>query len=341
MGYSMRAPRFEGNGKITWHEEEVADPGPGELLIQVAANSLCGSDRNQFYQGSRVVPGHEASGIVVAVGTGTTVQAGTPGVIFLMDFCGECRNCLAGRTNLCHAKRADMGFTHNGGYGQYMTVHENIFFPIDVDLPLVEATMLLDIMGTGGHAISRGKQVHPDIQSVAISGAGPIGLGVLAMIRTVLDANLPVFITDMVPYRLEIAERLGAIPVNLKESTLDVAIRNHGLASVDMAVDTSGKTIARQASLAVLARPGVLICVGHGEALNLNVSQDLIGPEHSVLGSEYFAFDELAENLPRLRENLDYFGQIITHRFAIDELQKAYELFFAGETGKVVVQHGD
>ncbi|HEU0164533.1 MAG TPA: alcohol dehydrogenase catalytic domain-containing protein [Thermomicrobiales bacterium] len=337
----MNAPRFVGNGQIEWGKKEVPEPGPGQLLVQVRANALCGSDRHQFYQGTDIVPGHEASGVVVATGSGTTIEIGTPGVIFLMDFCGECRNCRLGFTNLCLAKRADMGFNRDGGYGQYMLIHENIFFPIDADLPFVEATMLLDIMGTGGHAINRARLVHPDIQSVIVSGAGPIGLGVLAMAKTLLGVDVPVFITDFAPYRLELAARLGGLPIDLAKGTLEDGLGTHGYERIDVAIDTSGKASARQASLAVVAKPGALVCVGHGEGLTLDVSRDLIGTEHTVLGSEYFTFGELAGNLVHLRNDRDYFGQIITHRFGVDELQHAYELFFRGETGKVVVQHDD
>ena len=86
----------------------------------------------------------------MATGPDTTTAIGTPGVVFLMGFCGACRSCQRGATNQCLVKRADMGFTHDGGYGPYELIHENIFFPIDAGRPLSEATLLLDIMGTGG-----------------------------------------------------------------------------------------------------------------------------------------------------------------------------------------------
>ncbi len=340
MANCMKAPHFIGNGKIEWGQREVSEPGPEQLLVQVKANALCGSDRKQFYQGSAVIPGHEASGVVVATGTRTTVEPGTPGVIYLMDFCGKCRNCKLGFTNQCLKKRADIGFNQDGGCGQYMLIHQNVFFPIDADLPLTEATLLLDIMCTGGHAIKRGQLVHPDIQSVLVSGAGPLGLGVLAMAKTLLGEEVPVFITDLAPYRLKLAEQLGGIPINLQDTSLGDGLRSHGFYTLDVAIDASGKTVARQASLSVLAKRGVLVCVGHGEGLTLEISRDMIAAERAVLGCEYFTYSELAGNLVHLRNNRAYFSQIITHRFDVAELQHAYEVFFSGETGKVVVQHG-
>ena len=82
----------------------------------------------------------------------------------------------------------------------------------------------------------------------------------------------------------------------------------------------------------------MLVCVGHGEQVTLDVSRDLIAPEHAVLGSEYFPFDDLPRNLDLLRVHTDYISQVITHRMPVAELDRAFELFFAGETGKVVVE---
>ena len=336
---TMSVPHFVGDGQINTITKPVPDPGPGQLLIRVEANALCGSERGQFHHGSGVTPGHEAAGVVVAAGSGTTTPAGTRGAIFLMDFCGECRSCRQGFTNQCLAKRADMGFTRDGGYGVYELVHENIFFPVGADISSTEATLLLDIMGTGGHAISRARLVRPDIRSVLIPGAGPIGLGVLAMAKLLLGQDVPVVLTDVVPFRLALAERMGGLPVSLADGgTLEQGLKHHGLERPHIAIDTSGRQAARRQALDALAERGVLVLVGHGEGLDLNASADMIGPERAILGSEYFAFRELAGNLPLLQTNRAYLGQIITHRFGVNEIQHAFELFFAGQTGKVVIE---
>jgi threonine dehydrogenase-like Zn-dependent dehydrogenase len=335
---SMRVPRFSGEGKITFEEKPVPQPGPGQLLLQVRANALCGSERGQFFHGSPVTPGHEAAGVVAAAGPETHTPVGTPGVVYLMDFCGECRSCRAGATNQCLRKRGDMGFNRDGGYGPYELVDERIFFPTDEELSAAEATLLLDVMGTGGHALTRAQRVHEDIRSVLIMGAGPMGLGVLAMARIMLGEEVPVVVTDVVAYRLELAERLGGRPVNLKEKSAQEGLKVHGLHAADVAIDTSGKGAARQAAVELLEKRGALVCVGHGEGLELNVSRDLIAPERAVLGSEYFRYDELPANLERLREHRSFLRQIVTHRYPVDRIQEAFERFFRGETGKVVIE---
>jgi threonine dehydrogenase-like Zn-dependent dehydrogenase len=323
---TQAVPRFVGGGRFGRWERPVPRPREGELLLTVRANALCGTDRAQLAEGSAVTPGHEAAGEVVASGAGTTTAPGTLGVVYLMDFCGACRSCAEGATNRCTAKRADMGFTHDGGYGRYELVHETNFFAVGTEVDPAEATLLLDVMGTTAHALRRALTIRPVIESVAIAGAGPVGLGMVAMTRLLLGPDVPIGIADVIPYRLALAGRLGARSVELA-----------ALADVDLAIDTSGRATARRTLLDALGRAGVLVCVGHGEGLELDVSSDLIAPERAVLGSEYFRYDELAPNLELLRSHRSYLGQIVTHRFGIDELEEAYRLFLSGESGKVVV----
>ncbi|MCA1482049.1 hypothetical protein I6F37_44745, partial [Bradyrhizobium sp. NBAIM08] len=125
----------------------------------------------------------------------------------------------------------------------YELVHENIFFPTPPELPLTEATLLLDIMGTGGHAINRARLVHSDIQTILIPGAGPIGLGVLAMAKLLLGEQVRVVISDVVPYRLKMAEAMGGLPVLSTEMSLQDGLKHHGLDAPDVAIDCAGKAV--------------------------------------------------------------------------------------------------
>jgi threonine 3-dehydrogenase len=326
------APRFLGDGKIVFEERPIPSPGAGELLLKVRANAICGSDRGQYFEGSEVTPGHEAAGVVVGAGPGTSVGEGTPGVVFLMDYCGRCRSCLLGYTNQCLAKRADMGFTHDGGYGPYELVHETNFFAIDAGTDLVEATMLLDVMGTSRHAIARAALLRPDVESAYIAGAGPIGLGLLVMCKLIFGRDFPVLISDLSQWRLTYAESLGAKPVDASQ-----ADARAGWGPCDIAFDSTGRSVARRRALTSLSKRGVLVCVGHGETLELEVSDDLISPERAVLGSEYFRYDEMPHNLELLRNNRDLLSRVITHRFDVAQISEAFTTFLSGESGKVVV----
>jgi threonine dehydrogenase-like Zn-dependent dehydrogenase len=335
MPKTVITPRFAGAGEITFVDRVIRDPGPGELRIAVRANAICGTDREQYLRGSEITPGHEAAGIVEAAGADTHVPEGTAGVVYLMDYCGTCRSCLHGFTNQCTAKRGDMGFTDDGGYGPFEIVHESNFFPIEETLSPSEATLLLDVMGTSGHAVRRAELVRPDIESAYIAGAGPIGLGLLAMCRLLYGESFPVTISDLSPWRREFARSLGAQAVDALDPEAMRAI-----AECDVAFDSTGKQSARQAALKVLGRRGVMVCVGHGETITLDVSPDLIATERAVLGSEYFRYEELPHNADLLARNREYLGRIITHRLEVTEIGEAFEKFFAGDTGKVVVTQG-
>ena len=162
MTRTALAPVFPGAGRIDFADRSYPDPGPGQLLLGVQANALCGTDRDQYFGGSSVVPGHEAAGTVVAAGEGTSVPVGSRGAVFLMDFCGECRSCRLGATNQCLAKRADMGFTHDGGYGPYELVHETNFFPVTDDIEI----------GQRDHVARRHGHQRPRARP---GGAGPAG----------------------------------------------------------------------------------------------------------------------------------------------------------------------
>lgn len=329
MTRTALAPRFTGAGNIGFADHEYPDPGAGQLLLAVQANALCGTDRNQYYDGSDVVPGHEAAGTVLQAGEGTSTPVGTRGAVFLMDFCGECRSCKLNVTNQCLAKRADMGFTNDGGYGPYELVHESNFFPITDDIEIGNATMLLDVMGTSSHALGRAALVRQDVESVYIAGAGPIGLGLTVMSKLKFGADVPVYISDFSRWRLDFAESFGAIPL--------IADDLKAAGSPDLAFDASGKESARRAALDLISRRGALICVGHGESITIDVSSDLIAPEHAILGSEYFRYDEMPGNLAVLAEHQDLVSRVISHRFPVSEISEAFRLFMTGETGKVVI----
>lgn len=160
MSITAPAPRFLGGGRIEVRDHTYRDPGVGELLIRIGANAICGTDRNEYVTGAPIVPGHEAAGIVAVAGEGTRTAIGTRGALYLMDFCGSCRSCRAGATNQCSAKHQDIGQSSDGGYGPYAIIHETAFFPLTDDVTLVEATLLLDVMGTSNHALDRAELVR-------------------------------------------------------------------------------------------------------------------------------------------------------------------------------------
>ena len=145
------------------------------------------------------------------------------------------------------------------------------------------------------------------------------------MCEITLGPEVPVRISDVSPWRLEFARSFGAEAVDARDPD---ELRR--IANADIAFDSTGKQAARQSALAALGRRGVLVCVGHGETLQLSVSEDLIAPERAVLGSEYFAFDELPRNLELLRDNRDLISRVITHTVDVTDIAEAFAVFLSG-----------
>ncbi len=326
---TLTAPVLTGDGHVGSRTVRRPQPGPGQLVLRCRANAICGSDRGLFRTGSTTIAGHEAAGEVVAAGTETTTPAGSRGVVYLMSYCGRCRSCAAGATNVCLDKGGDMGFNRDGGLGPYELVEERMFFPVADSIPFPVATMLLDVMGTSGHALDRALAVRPDIASIHIAGAGPVGLGALIMSQIRFGPDVPVHISDVSDWRLDLAASFGAEPVRASEVGR--------LAPFDLAIDASGRTAARVAAVRQLTPRGVLVCVGHGEELVLDVSPDLIAKEVTVMGSEYFPYADLVRNHGLLLEHRELLDRVITHEFDVSRVGEAFDTFFASRTGKVVV----
>ena len=215
-----------------------------------------------------------------------------------------------------------MGFTHDGGYGPYELVHENIFFPSGRHL----ADRGDAAAGHHGHGRPRaGPRVgRPARHRMLLVGArGRSGLASWRW-RSCFSGRTSVFITDTIPYRLTLAEKLGGISVPLPANSLP---------TIDAAVDTSGREAARRSALTHSASAAFSLRRTRRRAY-APVSPDLIATERAVLGSEYFRFDELPANLlapagaPR-----NTFAPVITHRFPVGDIQAAFETFFGGQTG--------
>ena len=132
---------------------------------------------------------------------------------------------------------------------------------------------------------------------------------------------------------------MGGLPIDLSQKNLQEGLNYYGIKNPDVAIDATGKTIARKNSLDLLAKRGVLVLVGNGEGLEFEQYPDMGSKERSILGSEYFSYNELEGNHQLLKNNQEYLSQIITHKYSINEIQKAYDHFFSPDSnaGKIAV----
>jgi threonine 3-dehydrogenase len=303
--------------------------------VRVHSCALCGTDRGAFINGSNVIPGHEISGTVVECGSRVDASLkGERGVVYLVDYCGACAACRARSTNMCLRKRGMYGFTADGGYADCVAVRAQCWLPVSSDIALDEATMLLDLLGTSGHAFRRAGS-RPG--RVAVLGCGPIGLGAIVVGRALGAGSIHAI--DISSYRLDLARRLGAEAVDAANGdplTACLAIQPDGY---DVVVEAAGATATQQQAIKLVAAGGRVVFVAHNrDVLPVDTLGELIQFEKTLLGSEYFPIDEFADNHTLLRSGRIQIDCVITHRFPLDDIAAAFDRFMSGDSGKVLVQ---
>jgi threonine dehydrogenase-like Zn-dependent dehydrogenase len=226
------------------------------------------------------------------------------------------------------------GFTAPGGLASYVAVSERCFLPVPPDVALDAATALLDLFGTTSHAFRSARL--PRLGSVLVLGCGPIGLGAIVVARG-MGASTIVGV-DVVRERLELAGSLGAMPIDASAGDVASTVRRHVPDGVDVVLEAAGRAETQRLALELVGAGGVVLVVAHcPEPLELRTSADLIQREISLIGSEYFRPDEFAENLDRLRAGEFDPSSLLTHRFPLERLDEACDLFFRGASGKVLV----
>src|SRR5512133_3279422 len=209
----MKAMRLEQyDGPLVLRDLPTPEPGPGEVLVKVAACGVCRTDV-KILRGEIPppivnlphTPGHEPAGVIAAVGPGVEdVQVGDRVVVYFYINCGHCEMCRKNRGNICFEIRR-LGFELPGAYAEYLLVPAGHVIPIG-DLDFVQTAILPDAVAVPYHAIRHQARVEPG-QDVLIVGVG--GLGVHAIQIAKLE-GARVIAVDVDEERLELARQLGA-----------------------------------------------------------------------------------------------------------------------------------
>ncbi|MCC6766589.1 MAG: alcohol dehydrogenase catalytic domain-containing protein [Deltaproteobacteria bacterium] len=259
-------------------EVTVRDPGPGEVRVRVAACGVCASDLHVWRTGEGIgfpaVLGHEASGVVEAVGAGVTeVAQGQAVVLAWIPRCGRCRACRVGRAHLCAGMRtnADDGSLALGGapLGRYMgvsglsehvVVHERAAIPVPEGLPLRSVCLVGCGVTTGfGAAVITGATRFGE--SVAVFGCGAVGLAAVQGARIVGAATI--IAVDPNRARRELAGRLGATHlVSPEDGAAVTAIHALTDGGVDLAIEAAGSASVVRQAFDALAPGGRAVAVG-------------------------------------------------------------------------------
>jgi S-(hydroxymethyl)glutathione dehydrogenase/alcohol dehydrogenase len=363
----MRAVVMREPGQpLAIEEVEIAEPGPGEVLVRMAASGVCHSDLHvllgEWEMGLPLVLGHEGAGVVEALGDGVQrVAVGDPVVLAWTPGCATCTYCVTGRPHICEnllqsayqnvmldgtpriRKEGDAiySFLAVGSFGEYAVVPETGAVPIAEGIPMDLAAVVGCAVATGFGAASNTVQVPVGASAVVI-GLGGVGLSIVQ--GCVAQSAGLVVAVDVHDDKLELATRLGATHVLNATSTdpvVEVAALT-GERGVDFTFEAIGLKATIEQAITMLGRNGTAVLVGmppegtRFEADPLTMTMF----EQRVVGSNYGScnaaidFPRLLDLYQRGRVDLD---ALVTARIGLEDINDAFSAMSRGEGVRTVV----
>lgn len=347
-------------GPLVIGDIEVDRPQANEVLVRPAAAGVCHSDLHfmeaKYPHPLPAVLGHESAGVIEAVGS--SVQGLAPGdhvIACLSVFCGSCEYCLSGRPYLCSKKNVvrpkdgPQRLSRDGepvwqcfdssSFAERMLVHEHAVVKIDAEVPLTTAALLGCGVTTGLGAVFNTAEVRPG-ETVAVVGCGGIGLN--AVQGAAIAGAGRIIAVDLVPNKLELAERLGATDlVNASEVDPIAAVRELTSGGVHHALEAIGlKTSAEQAFK--MLRPGgtatIIGMIPAGQKIELSGAAFLADRriQGSMMGSNRFRIDmpRYVEMYKSGRLDLD---SLVSGTVPLEGINEAYDKLKTGEVVRQLV----
>jgi threonine 3-dehydrogenase len=322
-------------------EVDIPRIGINDVLIKVLRTGICGTDVhiykwNEWAQATIPVPmtiGHEFVGRIVE--TGSNVADFFPGDLVSGEghvVCGRCRNCLAGRRNLC-AHTQGVGVNRPGAFAEYIALPMTNIWRHHESVSL-DVAAIFDPFGNAVHTALSFPVLGED---VLITGAGPIGIMAAAVARHA-GARYTV-ITDVNPYRLELARKLGVtLAVNVRETSLPDVQKQLGMTEgFDVGLEMSGNpdafrdmiaNMSHGARIAMLGIPSEEMSIDwHSVIFNMLTIKGIYGRE---------MYETWYKMTVMLQSGLDI-TPVITHRFPYTEFERGFEAMLSGNSGKVVL----
>lgn len=320
----MRAAVWNDRGTLDVVEREIPEPRPGWVRVKVSAVGICGTDLH-FYRGAfpspaGLLPGHELGGVVDLAGEGVQVAAGTAVAIEPLVSCGRCAHCLTGNANRC-PQRILLGVTGRGGLADYMTAPAASLHPLPADVPVEDGNLVeplaVCVRGTRLAEVGLGARV-------LVLGAGTIGL--LSIVTARAAGAAEVHVTARHDRQRERARALGADGVY---ASADDAARQLGDRAIDVVIETVGGNAATLAEAVRVVRPGgtvAMLGVFQGDtplpALQFSLKEiRLVG---SNCYGRFGASSDFSAAVSLLRAHLDPVRSLVTHRFALGQVNEAF-----------------
>lgn len=323
--------------------EEVPKPtiGINDVLIKVDRTGICGTDVHiykwdDWAQKTIPVPmvvGHEFVGEIVEVGS--NVADYVPGEIVSGEghvVCGRCRNCFAGRRHLCAHTRG-VGVNRPGAFAEYISLPMTNIWHHDDSIDR-DVASIFDPFGNAVHTALSFDVLGED---VLITGAGPIGVMAAAVVKHAGARH--VVVTDVNPYRLELAKKMGAtLALDVRDNTIANAQKELGMTEgFDVGLEMSGNPVAFRDMLNNMCHGGKIAMLGIPEkeiAIDWNIVVFNMLTLKGIYGREMY--ETWYKMTVMLQSGLDI-SPIITHRFHASEFEKGFEVMMSGQSGKVIL----
>jgi threonine 3-dehydrogenase len=324
------------------HEVPEPIPGPADVLIQVRKMSICGTDLHIYRwdgwaEQSIVCPlvvGHEFTGVIAGLGEsveGLSVGQRVSGEGHIT--CGHCRSCRGGRREFCHHHES-VGISRPGAFAEYLVIPAQNVFPVPQHIS-DDVAAILDPLGNATHTCLTFDVVGED---VLITGAGPIGVMATAIVRHI-GARF-IVVTDINPYRLQMAARMGADRVvDVTSERIGAVMSELGMTEgFDVALEMSGAEAAYDLMLDSMNHGGRIAALGIPPGpmtLDLNTVIFKGLAVQGIYGRRIF--ETWYKMAAMLQSGLVIDG-VITHRFPIDAFDSAFAAAAAGRAGKVLLE---
>ena len=327
MKETMKEVVIIGPKQFEVREVPVPKPADHEVLIQMKAAGVCGSDVHQFLGENPNavfprVPGHENAGVIVEVGKDVkNVKVGDHVVVDLVVACGECPQCRAGRRNVCRQVKA-RGSAIDGGWREYFAVPEHEVYVMPKELPFRDAA-LIEPFAIGGHCTARANIQGGE--TVLVLGSGTIGAVIL---QTLKVKGCRVMCADINPSSLERARGYGADAiVNTKEQDLKQAVQEFtNGAGVDVIFDSAcyPGSLTTLLEMGIPANGATIVPMGFCTAQE-GITQAMINTrELSIIGTRMSCnqFQPTIERFARHEVQLD---GMVSHYIPFDQVEQVFE----------------
>ena len=325
-----------------WLEEvPVPSVGDGDVLIKVMKSSICGSDVHIYnWDGwaQRTIPtplvtGHEFVGTVEE--TGGNVGDFEPGDLVSGEghiVCGRCRNCLAGRRHLCAHTRG-VGIDRDGAFAEYLCIPVSNVWHCDPGIP-TDILSCFDPLGNATHTALSFDVIGED---VLVTGAGPIGIMAVAVARHAGARH--VVATDVNPYRLELAGKMGATrTIDVTRERVEDVIGELGMKEgFDVGLEMSGSEAAFEDMLDNMCHGGKIALLGIPES-RISVDWNVVIFNGLTLKGVYGRemYETWYKMTSMIQTGLDI-SPVITHHFSYASYEEGFEVMRSGRSGKVIL----